>query len=118
MSVQSTGAMSALKPTLKEIESYRDELNSLVKAEKFYEYYSRNDWTIAGEPINDWKALFRSWDKNEKRQPSKTEQARVTRSKMAIYGEDPEFTAYVDWFNTGGWAEQYRKGDGHGGSLK
>ena len=100
MSVQTTGAMSALKPTLKEIEGYRDEIGSLVKAEKFYEYYSKNDWQLGGAPINDWKALFRSWDKNEKKQPSKTEQARTARHKMATM-DDPEFAAAVVEFMNG-----------------
>lgn len=96
-SVQTTGA----KPSLKDVESYCSELKSNVRPGKFFEYYSERDWMLGGEPVNDWKALFRLWDKNEKRQPTEAERARNTRSKMAICGEDMEFTRAVEEFTNG-----------------
>lgn len=39
---------------------------------KFYDYYAERNWTIAGQPINDWKAVFRSWHKREFRRKPKS----------------------------------------------
>ena len=97
---ETTGDKESYIPTLKEVENYCLELESNVNPEKFFNYYTGNSWTLGGRPINDWKALFRSWDKNEKKQPPKTEMAQTTRRKMATT-DDPEFAAYVMEFTYG-----------------
>lgn len=53
-------------PTLAEVEDYGSEIGSPVDAEKFFDYYSKRGWASKGEPINDWKAVFRSWTKTER----------------------------------------------------
>ena len=58
---------------------------------KFYEYYAERNWKIAGQPINDWKAVFRSWHKREFRQKPK--------SRLSYrYGDDPVATEDIKMF--------------------
>lgn len=107
--MQSTGAKTG-KPNIDDVKAYCKELNSYVDPDKFYDYYEERDWTIAGEAISNWKAVFRSWNEREfKKKPTKTEQLRNTRSKLAIYGESAEFTASVDEFVAGGWKRTWKK---------
>lgn len=58
-------------PTLAEVEDYASEIESPVDAERFHKYYSQRGWTKKGEPITDWKAVFRSWTKYENPRPKK-----------------------------------------------
>ena len=60
------------EPSQKEVRAYCDELGSNVDPMKFYDYYAERNWKIAGEPINDWKAVFRSWHKREFRRKPKS----------------------------------------------
>lgn len=97
------------EPSQKEVRAYCDELGSNVDPMKFYDYYAERNWKIAGEPINDWKAVFRSWHEREfKKRPSKAEEARASRNRMATM-EDPEFAKAVEEFHNGGWKRVYKK---------
>lgn len=54
------------RPTLDEVSEYRKGRKSAVDAEKFFDHYEANGWVQAnGNPINDWKAAFRTWEKRE-----------------------------------------------------
>lgn len=91
-------------PTLEMVMKYGNELRSNVDPEKFFEYYGKSKWTIAGEKIEDWRALFRAWDKRElSRKPP--ESAGKKKLQIADYGEDKKFTEYADWFTNGGYRE-------------
>ena len=88
-------------PRLEEVEAYCSELHSNVNPSKFFNYYEKNNWMLGGRPVSDWQALFRSWHEREfKRHPSKAEEARASRRKMATM-DDPEFAAAVVEFMNG-----------------
>jgi len=53
-------------PTLAEVEDYAAEIESSVDPERFYDYYSKRNWSSKGGPIADWKAVLKSWEKYEK----------------------------------------------------
>ena len=53
------------KPTLDEIRQYIYERNSLVDAECFYNYYESNGWKVGRNPMKDWKACIRTWERND-----------------------------------------------------
>lgn len=62
-------------PTINEIRMYILERGMKVIAERFFDYYSERNWTTAkGEPMKDWRAAVRYWDKteNQPKQQSKT----------------------------------------------
>jgi|TARA_R110002124_G_scaffold121716_3_gene280070 hypothetical protein len=52
------------KPTVEDVLDYCSERNNLVDAEKFYDYYSSNGWKVGKNPMKDWKASVRTWEKN------------------------------------------------------
>lgn len=54
------------KPTLEEVRAYADERCSGVDAEQFFSYYEANGWKVGKNPMKDWRAAFRYWEKNER----------------------------------------------------
>jgi hypothetical protein len=71
----------SIAPTINEVKAYAAERSSAVSPERFHCYYSALGWVVNGEAVKDWKALFRSWEPNEraKRQtPQATAQTTTT----------------------------------------
>lgn len=57
-------------PTIDQVRSYCSEKNLRVNPDRFYEYYSRSNFTYKGLPI-DWKAQLSKWDATEYTRPRK-----------------------------------------------
>ena len=67
------------KPNVEDIIDYCNERNNCVDAQKFYDYYSSNGWKVGKNPMKDWKAAVRTWEKNtEAPSKSKVEQSLST----------------------------------------
>ncbi len=59
-------------PTVDEVRAYCIEKGYHVDPERFVDYYTSNGWRVGKNPMKDWKAAVRSW--NRKEQPNgKTE---------------------------------------------
>ena len=53
-----------VKPTLEEVKAYCRERMNMVDAEKFMNYYESNGWKVGKNPMKDWKATVRTWEKS------------------------------------------------------
>ena len=53
-------------PTIDQVESYQQEIQGIVPANKFWEYYDKRNWMIDGRPVSNWKGLYKSWNANER----------------------------------------------------
>lgn len=51
-------------PTLEEVEAYCFERQNSVDPQKFVDYYTSNGWKVGRNPMKDWKACIRSWERN------------------------------------------------------
>lgn len=60
-------------PTVEEVRAYCIERMNSVDAERFVDYYSANGWMIGKNPMKDWKAAVRSWEKNRSKESAKKE---------------------------------------------
>ena len=67
-------------PTLDEVKAYCAERGNNVDAERLIDYYTANGWRFGKNPMKDWKAAVRTWEKQgwngygyggEKKQKSK-----------------------------------------------
>ena len=54
-----------IKPTLEEVKEYCKTRNNKVNAERFIDYYESNGWKVGRNPMKDWKACVRTWEKND-----------------------------------------------------
>lgn len=52
------------KPTLEDVIAYCTERNKGVDAQKWYDYYSANGWKVGKNPMKDWKAAVRTWERS------------------------------------------------------
>lgn len=59
------------KPSLSEIESYISSRGSKVDAEQFFNFYESNGWKVGKNPMKDWRAAVRTWEKRERESPSR-----------------------------------------------
>ena len=57
-------AMRFTPPTPGEVSEYCNERKNGVDAEKFCAYYAANGWKVGKNPMKDWRAAVRSWEKN------------------------------------------------------
>lgn len=52
------------KPNIEEINDYCKKRNNSVDAVKFFNYYESNGWKIGKNPMKNWEAAVRTWEKN------------------------------------------------------
>lgn len=55
-------------PTLDEVRAYCRERKNSVDPERFMDYYQANGWRVGKNPMKDWKAAVRNWEKGTQRQ--------------------------------------------------
>ena len=53
------------KPTIEEVQAYCDERNNGVDAQRWFDYYSSNGWKVGKNPMKDWKAAVRTWERKD-----------------------------------------------------
>lgn len=53
-----------IKPTIDEIRTYCLERNNSVDSQRFYDYYESNGWKVGKNPMKDWKASVRTWERS------------------------------------------------------
>ena len=63
-------------PTLEEVKEYCAERKNGVDAERFVNYYTANGWKVGKNPMKDWKAAVRSWERNDFGKPKTAETER------------------------------------------
>ena len=54
-------------PSREEVEAFvKAECLGKVNLDKFFDYYNANGWMVGKNPMKDWKAVLRNWNRNEK----------------------------------------------------
>ena len=53
-----------IPPTKSDVEAYCLGRGNYVDAEKFVDYYTANGWKVGKNPMKDWQAAVRTWEKN------------------------------------------------------
>lgn len=51
------------KPTLDEVQAYCQERDNHVDAALFIDYYESKGWMVGRNPMKDWKACVRTWER-------------------------------------------------------
>ena len=53
-------------PTFEEVDAYCMERGGAVDAKLWYDHYAANGWMVGNNPMKDWKASIRTWERNER----------------------------------------------------
>lgn len=64
-------------PTLDEVQAYCSERGNSVDPERFLDYYTSNGWKVGKNPMKDWKAAVRSWERSDSVSPAPFKEKRV-----------------------------------------
>jgi hypothetical protein len=51
-------------PTAEEVAAYCRERGNKVDAQRFVDFYASKGWRIGKEPMRDWRACVRTWERN------------------------------------------------------
>lgn len=54
-----------IKPTLEDVQEYCQQRNNNINPEHFIDYYEANGWKVGKNPMKDWKAAIRTWEKRD-----------------------------------------------------
>lgn len=85
-----------LKPSLEEISTYCLERKNSVDPQKFLDYHIANGWKVGRNPMKDWKATVRTWEKNGyqsgngKESKHDLNEKAISRVVEELYGPDDE----------------------------
>lgn len=55
-------------PSLDEVKAYCQERNNAVNPEAFVDFYESKGWKVGREPMKDWKAAVRTWERRDKKE--------------------------------------------------
>jgi hypothetical protein len=61
-------------PALEEVRAYCAQRGKGVDPEQWFDYYASNGWMVGKNPMRDWKAAVRNWERTEyrgRREPPK-----------------------------------------------
>lgn len=61
-----------VKPCLEDVVAYCKERGNDVDTQRFMDYYESNGWKVGKNPMKDWKAAVRTWEKSSYQNPTPT----------------------------------------------
>ena len=53
------------KPTVDDVRAYCAERHNAVDPYQFFDFYEAKGWKVGSQPMKDWKACVRTWEKRE-----------------------------------------------------
>lgn len=63
--VTDTDTVKSKHPSLDEVKAYCNERGNRVDPERFIDYYTSNGWKVGKNPMKDWKAAVRTWERTD-----------------------------------------------------
>lgn len=60
-----TSNSSSTHPTVEEVRAYCEERRNNVDPQRFVDYYESNGWRVGKNPMKDWRACVRTWERSE-----------------------------------------------------
>ena len=65
------GSTKFQKPSLEDVRAYCISRGNQVDPEQFCNFYESNGWKVGKNPMKDWRAAVRTWEKREKEVPQR-----------------------------------------------
>ena len=81
-SISNSSNKKFIKPNIEDIKDYCKEKELNVDAEAFIDFYESKGWKVGKNPMKDWKAAVRNWNRNNRKYASSSKQ------KTAIQNHD------------------------------
>lgn len=65
VTVTDTVSVKSKHPTIEEVKAYCTERGNKVDPERWFDYYTSNGWKVGKNPMRDWKAAVRTWERTD-----------------------------------------------------
>ncbi|MCR5123415.1 MAG: DUF6291 domain-containing protein [Ruminococcus sp.] len=89
---QSNSFNNAMKPpSLEEVQAYCEGRENGIDAQYFIDYYSARGWKVGRNPMTDWKAVVRNWERRDSKDTKDT--------KSTPPAPKQEYPAFADSFD-------------------
>jgi hypothetical protein len=62
-------------PSLADLKTYIDERKSVIDPQAFLDFYESKGWRVGNQPMKDWRAAVRTWERREKQNPTRKGEA-------------------------------------------
>lgn len=56
-------------PSVEEVAAYCKERGNQVEAQHFVDFYTSKGWKVGNQPMKDWKAAVRTWERRDGKKP-------------------------------------------------
>lgn len=76
-------------PSVGEVEAYCRERGNRIDAQRFIDHYTANGWRVGKNPMKDWQATVRNWEKNDDERTSAA--GRNSRPLSGIHSNDNRY---------------------------
>ena len=89
------------KPSVDEVREYCKERKNNIDPERFVDYYTAKGWKIGKQPMKDWKAAVRTWEKNNFDKTNTSYDVENIKKKVNNFDEnDQEFDKWLEDFTS------------------
>lgn len=58
-----------VKPSIQDVTDYCNERCNRIDPQRFIDYYDANGWKVGKNPMKDWKATIRNWERKDGYKP-------------------------------------------------
>lgn len=81
-----------VKPTVEEVRAYCEERQNNVDPEAFIDFYESKGWKVGNQPMKDWKAAVRTWERRDNKRPQyKTRDERLRENDRELERKCKEY---------------------------
>ena len=63
-----------VRPTIEEVTAYCQQRKNRIDPQQFIDHYESNGWRVGKNPMKDWRAAVRTWEKNDLRKGNQNAQ--------------------------------------------
>ena len=80
-----------MPPTVEEVKKYCSQRGNNVDAQNFVDFYTAKGWRVGNNPMKDWQACIRTWERRDKTQsfsPQKKVLPAQAYTQRSYEGED------------------------------
>ena len=67
---ENTKERKFVRPSIEDVRSYCQERNNGVDPDRWYSYYESNGWRVGRNPMKDWRACVRTWERHSQVRPT------------------------------------------------
>lgn len=76
------------KPTVDEVKAYCQERGNNIDPNAFVDFYSAKGWRVGNQPMKDWKACVRTWERRDQKEPPKKKVGFSNYESQRQYSDD------------------------------